>query len=129
MNPRVNGSGSAPAETVEVGGPAGSTPVVFVHGAGISRQMWRPQLEGLSGEFRVVAFDLPGHGTLAERRFEFDGAVERLADVVADLDERPALVRPAVVPRPHRQSGPYVSGPRSDRGGDCRRRVRPPIVG
>lgn len=74
--------GSFSPGTVRVSGPADAFPIVFVHGAGISHHMWRPQLESLSEEFRVVAFDLPGHGTLSEMEFDFDVAVGRLSDVV-----------------------------------------------
>lgn len=38
------------------------TPIVFVHGFPLSRQMWRPQVSGLSDIARVVAMDLRGHG-------------------------------------------------------------------
>ncbi len=37
-------------------------PLVFVHGFPLNRQMWQPQVEGLSGIARVIAPDLRGHG-------------------------------------------------------------------
>ena len=37
-------------------------PVVFLHGLGGSRTSWEPQLSGLSGEFRCIAWDMPGYG-------------------------------------------------------------------
>ena len=37
-------------------------PVVFVHGAAADSRSWRPQLEALTGEFTVVAWDEPGAG-------------------------------------------------------------------
>ena len=36
--------------------------VVFVHGWASSRSFWREQMDGLRGERRLVAIDLPGHG-------------------------------------------------------------------
>lgn len=36
--------------------------VLFVHGAGGSYLSWRPQLECLTDQFRIIAVDLPGHG-------------------------------------------------------------------
>jgi pimeloyl-[acyl-carrier protein] methyl ester esterase len=39
------------------------TPVVFIHGWCMSSAVWRLQREGLSHAFRVIAVDLPGHGT------------------------------------------------------------------
>lgn len=37
-------------------------PVLFLHGLGGSRTAWEPQLESLAGEFRCIAWDLPGYG-------------------------------------------------------------------
>ena len=37
-------------------------PVVLLHGYVGDRRMWRPQMEGLSDEFTVVAWDAPGYG-------------------------------------------------------------------
>ena len=37
--------------------------ILFIHGAGDSAAVWERQLANLSGEHRVVAIDLPGHGT------------------------------------------------------------------
>src|SRR5258708_19783132 len=37
-------------------------PLVFIHGAGDSAQVWRLQLEQLQSEYQVYAIDLPGHG-------------------------------------------------------------------
>ena len=56
---RVRHVAGRPAAWVEVGsGP----PLVLVHGAGGSADLWQPQLDGLADVARVVAPDLPGHG-------------------------------------------------------------------
>jgi pimeloyl-ACP methyl ester carboxylesterase len=49
---------------VELGpAPTGRlSPVVFIHGAGGSHQIWFHQLKGLGGRRKVIALDLPGHG-------------------------------------------------------------------
>ncbi len=38
------------------------TPLLFIHGYPLNRQLWKPQIEGLSQEVRVLAPDLRGHG-------------------------------------------------------------------
>jgi len=37
-------------------------PVVLVHGFPFSREMWLPQIERLRDRFRVIAYDVRGHG-------------------------------------------------------------------
>ena len=39
-----------------------ATPIVFLHGVGSDRSVWRPQIETFSKERRAVAFDYPGYG-------------------------------------------------------------------
>lgn len=36
--------------------------IVFLHGLGGSRTAWDPQLIGLGGNYRCVAWDMPGYG-------------------------------------------------------------------
>jgi pimeloyl-ACP methyl ester carboxylesterase len=38
------------------------TPVVLLHGVGSAARSWKHQLTGLSGRFRVLAWDAPGYG-------------------------------------------------------------------
>jgi pimeloyl-ACP methyl ester carboxylesterase len=45
-----------------VGGPAGGTPIVLVHGFGVSCRYWRPLAARVAPSWRVAAPDLPGHG-------------------------------------------------------------------
>jgi pimeloyl-ACP methyl ester carboxylesterase len=62
--------------------------IVFIHGHPFDRSMWRPQLDGLSGEFRTIAMDLPGYGaappdadpmTMAAFADSVVGTLDRLA--------------------------------------------------
>lgn len=39
-----------------------ATPVIFLHGVGSDKSVWRPQLEHFRTERRAVAFDCPGYG-------------------------------------------------------------------
>ncbi|WP_258308681.1 alpha/beta fold hydrolase [Streptomyces sp. NWU339] len=43
-------------------GPADAPPLVLGPSLGTSKAVWEPQLSSLSRRFRVLRFDLPGHG-------------------------------------------------------------------
>lgn len=45
---------------LEDGNPEGE-PVILIHALGATQQMWRPQLADLAA-WRVIRYDLPGHG-------------------------------------------------------------------
>ena len=66
------------AFTIEGNGP----PVVLIHGLGLERTMWSGQAPALIGRFRVVRYDLLGHGKSAKPRGAFE-----MAHFVAQLDE------------------------------------------
>jgi 3-oxoadipate enol-lactonase len=46
----------------EEAGEGGHMPIVFLHGVGSDKSVWRPQLEHFAPERRTVAFDYPGYG-------------------------------------------------------------------
>jgi pimeloyl-ACP methyl ester carboxylesterase len=56
--------------------------LLFLHGAGLTGAMWRPQLDDLADEFEVSAIDLPGHGSRSSERFDFHGAIAAVEDAV-----------------------------------------------
>jgi len=45
----------------DAGNPSG-TPVVFIHGFPFNQGLWRPQVAALSSRYRVITYDLRGHG-------------------------------------------------------------------
>lgn len=71
-------------DAVDVAGPSDARPIVFVHGAVLTRTMWAPQRTALSDEFRVVAPDLPGHGDRADEEFRLEAAVELIDEVIEE---------------------------------------------
>lgn len=79
--------------TVSASGPLDAPAIVFVHGTRLTRAAWAAQLDGLGGEFRAIALDLPGHGARAAEPFTLDGA----ADVVAATIREQAADGRAVV--------------------------------
>jgi pimeloyl-ACP methyl ester carboxylesterase len=65
-------------------GPA----IVLVHGFAASSHTWRPWVERLKGDYRLVALDLPGHGlTQAPKayRSSLDGNVEIISALADHL--------------------------------------------
>ena len=59
--PRVSTSNRYQIGYEEAGsGPA--TPIVFLHGVGSDKSVWRPQLAHFGTSRRSVAFDYPGYG-------------------------------------------------------------------
>ena len=70
------------AQSYEVVGPSNAPCIVFVHGMRVTRRMWQPQMEALASEFRLIAVDLPGHGSLKDEEFGVEHAVDELATVV-----------------------------------------------
>jgi pimeloyl-ACP methyl ester carboxylesterase len=69
-------------------------PLVFVHGAAEDGRSWRPQLEGLSDEFTVVAWDEPGAGRSSDlpEGFELPDFADCLAALIEALGLGPAHV-------------------------------------
>lgn len=66
-------------------------PVVLLHGLGLNRQMWDPQLEAFSRELRVVRVDFPGAGRSAPMEGPISFATV-VADVIRDIGDGPAHV-------------------------------------
>ena len=54
--------------------------VVLLHGLADTHDLWRHQLAALAGRYRVVAFDLRGHG-----RSSVDGTAFTLSDLASDV--------------------------------------------
>lgn len=70
-------------------------PVILIHGLGLNRDMWQWQLPALTAEFRVIRYDLLGHGESVKPpgSYEMDQMVEQLADLLTQLGiEHAAIV-------------------------------------
>ncbi len=72
-------------------GPA----VVLLHAFPLARTMWRPQVEALQGEYRVITPDLRGFG--GSRGFADAPSVETMADDVAGLLDELKVPGPVVL--------------------------------
>lgn len=75
----------------EVFGPANGYPIVLAHGITCSLQVWREQINDLSRDFRVIAYDHRGHG----RSGVPSASAYSLDHLAADLDAvLAAVLRP-----------------------------------
>jgi pimeloyl-ACP methyl ester carboxylesterase len=64
-------------------GPADAPTLLLVHGGGISRWVWEPQLALLSADFHCLVPDLPGHGESAGVPFvSISDCAERLHQLI-----------------------------------------------
>lgn len=75
----------------EMFGPAGGYPIVLAHGITCSVRFWHEQINALSGDFRVIAYDHRGHGRSGVPGPESYSLDHLAADLDAVLD---ATLRP-----------------------------------
>jgi 3-oxoadipate enol-lactonase len=75
-------------------GPAEAVPVVFLHGIGGGARSFLPQLDGLRGACRAIAWDMPGHGGSTPLELVgVDSLTAALAGFLRELGlDRPVLV-------------------------------------
>jgi len=60
---------------------------VLLHGVGMNKNVWAPQVNNLSAEFDVLVFDMWGHGEsdLPNRKLELQDYTEQLSNLLAEL--------------------------------------------
>src|SRR5665647_540903 len=69
------------------------TPVVLLHGARVSRTMWRPQVAAMARAGRPArAIDLPGHGGRVAERFTVPASIDAISEAVDALGGRAVVV-------------------------------------
>ncbi|CUS04003.2 Alpha/beta hydrolase fold protein [Candidatus Promineifilum breve] len=71
-------------------GPEGAPLVVLTHGATIDHHEWDATVTILAGHYRVLTWDVPGHGLSRPADFSVAGAVERLVAILDTVDARQA---------------------------------------
>ncbi len=92
----VRGGGGLALHVVETGRLDGP-PILFIHGYSQSHLAWNRQLHGALGQwFRLVSFDLRGHG-LSEKPADVYGSSHLWADDVQAIIDTLGLVRPVLV--------------------------------
>jgi pimeloyl-ACP methyl ester carboxylesterase len=71
------------------------TPLILLHAFPLSSELWRPQLETLSNDFRVIAPDLPGFGNSPD--FVEDASVDHMANSVMALLQQLKIEEPIIL--------------------------------
>ncbi len=63
-------------------------PLVLIHGVGLNRHVWQPQLEAFCNDYRVITFDTLGHGNsrIPTADVALDDYLEQLAELLDRLE-------------------------------------------
>lgn len=71
-----------------------STPIVFVHGVGLNQYVWEPQIEALSKNHTIVAYDILGHGNspVPDESVTLSDYASQLAELLDHLDIKSAHI-------------------------------------
>lgn len=72
----------------------GGMPVVFIHGFPFSRRMWEPQRQEFSKNYRVISYDVRGHGQseVGDGQYTVELFVDDLMAVMDHLEIRDAVL-------------------------------------
>ena len=70
-------------------------PVVLIHGVGLNKEMWGGQIVGLATQYRVIAYDMLGHG--ASPRPDSGSGLLGYADQLLELLEHLQLPQATVI--------------------------------
>jgi pimeloyl-[acyl-carrier protein] methyl ester esterase len=69
-------------------------PIIYIHGWCMSSEVWKFQQNGLSDTFRVITFDLKGHGNSTQQMdgFQIKECAEDLAELMEYLDVHDVII-------------------------------------
>ena len=64
------------------------SPIVFIHGVGLTHEMWDPQVDFFKDDYNMLAYDLPGHGKtpLNKTNLKFEDYSQQLLNLVNELN-------------------------------------------
>ena len=74
----------------------GEQTILFIHGNSSCKEVFRHQFQALHKDYRLVSFDLPGHGVSPNANPEEDYNLSAYAQIVRDLVDRLKLGTPIV---------------------------------
>ena len=63
------------------------SPIVFIHGVGLTKEIWSPQLEFFK-DHNILTYDLLGHGKtpLEKTQLNFEDFIKQLINLIDELD-------------------------------------------
>ena len=63
-----------------------SIPIVFIHGVGLTYEIWQPQLDFFKN-YSNVSYDILGHGksSLTKKNINFDDFSDQLIELINEL--------------------------------------------
>ncbi len=75
-------------------GPKTGVPVVFIHGFPFSREMWIPQIDVLKERYRLITYDVRGHGKtgVGDGQYSIEYFVDDLIALLDHLKVEKAVV-------------------------------------
>ena len=76
----------------DVAGSRHKKTILLLHGIAVTREMWIPQMMSMASSYRLLAPDLPGHGSRSHEKFTFEGAVAELKALLAEKNCKGVLV-------------------------------------
>lgn len=74
----------------------GEQAILFIHGNSACKEVFANQFAAFRDRYRLVAFDLPGHGVSPNAQSETDYSLETYAQIAADIVEQLGLGKPIV---------------------------------
>ena len=85
---------SSNGTSYQLSGPAGAPILVLIHGLGLNRQIWEKYVKRLAGRYRVLDYDLYGHGESARPPRTPDLALfaEQLVELLDELKIEQAVL-------------------------------------
>ena len=70
-------------------------PLVFIHGGWVSHRMWKPQVEHFSNNFKVITYDVRGHGNTGgslKNKYSMELFAEDLAALLQALEIKKPII-------------------------------------
>ncbi len=75
-------------------GRTSGLPLIFIHGFPFSHAMWQPQVEYFKNKFRIVAYDVRGHGSspVSDGQYTIEYFVDDLLQLLDELKIKRAVL-------------------------------------